>query len=94
MRDEADNEPFIPGLRNAADNAGATTATATATLPAPVAAPAPAAEYALTPGGRSLALLRSYGASVNGTWDLVASLVDSSPYTASRFDSGASLPPI
>ena len=99
VRDDADAD-FFPGLRGTVDSmldpsSSSSSATATATATATVVVPvAPvAAECALTPGGRSLALLRAYGVSVNGTWDLVASLVDSGPYTASRFDSGAAAGP-
>jgi hypothetical protein len=50
----------------------------------------PASLFAVV-GALDPILTDSYEKNVNGTWDLVASLVDKAPYTAKRFESGESL---
>jgi hypothetical protein len=43
----------------------------------------------ITGMGRDPVLLESFGRQVNGTWDLVISISDKAPFTASRYESGS-----
>ena len=74
-----DDEPFLPGLRGTVEKMTVATEAKETSSPSPTkVAQAQDIDLSRTTsvGNRNVALLKSFGASVNGTWDLVASLSD------------------